>query len=176
MRENPSDPKWGLPAPRSPGGPREWSSSLSAGVAWRRVLLNSSCAGGQALGRLQLRKEARVPILRECAHSLKGCTMTSMPSPSLASPAVASTSLACALIAFATLALTAPAQAQRSSAPPSPPPAASQPSPQPPLGFDAWGRGPPPPPERPYVAPMPQVAPPMQRVPPVAPLSPRLGN
>jgi hypothetical protein len=97
--------------------------------------------------------------------------MTTTPTPSLASHSLA------LIFGFVMLAWAAPAQAQRSpSGPPSPPPAASQPPPQPPLGFDTWGRGPPPPPERPYVAPMPQVAPPMARVPQVAPLSPRVGN
>jgi hypothetical protein len=36
--------------------------------------------------------------------------------------------------------------------------------------------GPPPPPERPYLQPRSEVAPPMDRVQPVAPLSPRIGN
>src|SRR5262245_2026790 len=90
---------------------------------------------------------------------------------------LASTLVAYTLVALAGLAFPAPAHAHRSlSAPHSPPPAVSQPPRQPPLGFDTWGRGPPPPPERPYVAPMPQVAPPMERVPQVAPLSPRVGN
>jgi hypothetical protein len=103
--------------------------------------------------------------------------MTIMLSPLAARAWLASSVVAYALVVLATFALAAPAHAQRSrSAPPSPPPAASQPPPQAPLGFDAWGRGPPPPPERPFVAPTPQVAPPMQRIAPVAPLSPRLGN
>ena len=43
--------------------------------------------------------------------------------------------------------------------------------------LDPWNRGPPAPPaERPYVQPGPQVSPPMDRVTPVAPLSPRVGN
>jgi len=107
--------------------------------------------------------------------------MISKPSTSAATSGarawVASTTVAYALVVLATFALAAPAHAQRSpSAAPSPPPVASQPRSQPPLGFDTWGRGPPPPPERPYVAPGPQVAPPMQRITPVAPLSPRVGN
>src|SRR5262245_24353879 len=108
--------------------------------------------------------------------------MTNMANPTIASPRpqaslITRGSLAFISVALAILTLAGPAQAQRApSAPPSPPPAVSQPPPPPPLGFDAWGRGPPLPPERPYVAPMPQVAPPMQRVTPVAPLSPRVGN
>jgi hypothetical protein len=108
--------------------------------------------------------------------------MTIMPSPALATACLQRSlmtrgSLAYVLAALAIIAFGGPAHAQRApSAPPSPPPAVSQPPSQPNLGFDAWGRGPPPPPERPYVAPMPQVAPPMQRVNPVAPLSPRIGN
>lgn len=106
-------------------------------------------------------------------------SMSSMSNPAIAKPRfqaalITRGSLAVSAIAFAILALAGPAQAQR--APSAQPPAVNQPPPQPPLGFDAWGRGPPPPPQRPYVAPMPQVAPPMQRVTPVAPLSPRIGN
>jgi hypothetical protein len=70
----------------------------------------------------------------------------------------------------------APAYAQRGPSSPPPPAAASSPPPQPPVLFDPWGRGPPPPPERPYLSPRPEVAPPMERVTPVAPLSPRVGN
>ena len=85
------------------------------------------------------------------------------------------TTMRATLVALAGLALSAPAQAQRPPTP-APPPAVNQPQTPPPLGFDAWGRGPPPPPERPFVAPRPEIAPPMQRVPQVAPLSPRVGN
>ena len=77
------------------------------------------------------------------------------------------------LVVLAAIGPVAPAYAQQA---PSPPPAMSRPPSQPPLNFDGWGRGPPMPPERPYVAPRSEVAPPMQRVPQVAPLSPRLGN
>ena len=69
----------------------------------------------------------------------------------------------------------APAYAQGASPPPAPS-AATPPRPPPPVQFDPWNRGPPLPPERPYVQPGPQVAPPMERITPVAPLSPRVGN
>ena len=44
-----------------------------------RCRLNSSCAllgapESRAWGRLELRKEARVPTFQECAHGLRGCT------------------------------------------------------------------------------------------------------
>ena len=80
------------------------------------------------------------------------------------------------LVVLAALGWAAPAHAQRAGAPTPAPPATSQPPAQPPVQFDPWGRGPPLPPERPYVAPRSEIAPPMGRVPQVAPLSPRVGN
>lgn len=62
------------------------------------------------------------------------------------------------------------------SPPPPPPPPAARPAQPPPVLYDPWGRGPPVPHERQYVAPGSQVAPPMPRTEPVAPLSPRIGN
>jgi hypothetical protein len=80
-----------------------------------------------------------------------------------------------ALLVLVALGALAPANAQKA---PSfqPPPAAASPPPPPPLLSDPWGRGPPLPPDRPYLAPRSEVAPPMQRTPQVAPLSPRIGN
>ena len=81
-----------------------------------------------------------------------------------------------ALLVLVALGVATPALAQR--APSSPPPPAASSTPRPPtIVLDPWNRGPPAPPsERPYVQPGPQVAPPMERVTPIAPLSPRVGN
>jgi len=73
---------------------------------------------------------------------------------------------------LAVLALgTATSAIAQSSAPPPPP----QPRP-PAVLINPYDRGPPPQPERPYVGPAPTVQPPMERVTPVAPLAPRVGN
>jgi hypothetical protein len=81
-----------------------------------------------------------------------------------------------ALLVLLALGAATPALAQRAPSSPPPPVAGSTPPP-PTIVLDPWNRGPPAPPsERPYVQPGPQVAPPMQRVTPVAPLSPRVDN
>ena len=53
---------------------------------------------------------------------------------------------------------------------------ASQPTRPPSITFNPNDRGPPPPPDRTYLAPRSEIAPPMERAPPVAPLAPRIGD
>jgi hypothetical protein len=101
-----------------------------------------------------LTKPHRAPIYQAGVIALSGRVMKLPVTTSIA-------------VVLAALAVSAPAAAQQKQPP-------ATPAPRPPVVINdpSLYRPPPPPHERTYVGPAPTVAPPMERIPPVAPLSP----